>query len=219
MQGDGNLVVYKGHTAIWSTGTNGHGGAEAVMQGDGNLVVYWHGHPVWASHTDHHGGANLHMQNDGNLVIYWHGKAIWNIRSASQRPHDDYPAALRRARKDSVMRWGFPNRECTSFVAWRLHDRNHVPFNDYFRGPRWGNADEWDDAARALHIPVNGRPAVGAVAQTDRGVAGHVAWVVAVGSNGRAVRIEQYNHGWAGRYSSEVRPTSAFRYIHIKDLG
>ena len=83
MQGDGNLVVYKGHKAIWSTGTNGHGGAEAVMQGDGNLVVYWHGHAIWTSHTDHHGGANLHMQNDGNLVIYWHGHALWASKGAS----------------------------------------------------------------------------------------------------------------------------------------
>jgi len=106
MQGDGNLVVYKGHKAIWSTGTNGHGGAEAVMQGDGNLVVYWHGHAIWASHTDHHGGANLHMQNDGNLVIYWHGKAIWNSKAAGASHAENVAVAW-------AKRWA--NRHDTSY--------------------------------------------------------------------------------------------------------
>ncbi|HKI66002.1 MAG TPA: hypothetical protein VJ989_01905, partial [Solirubrobacterales bacterium] len=81
MQGDGNLVLYHGGTALWSTKTNGHGGANAVMQGDGNFVVYQSGHALWNSNTDHHGGAVLHMQNDGNLVIYWHGKAIWSSKA------------------------------------------------------------------------------------------------------------------------------------------
>ena len=81
MQGDGNLVLYHGGSALWSTRTNGHGGANAVMQGDGNFVVYQSGHALWNSNTDHHGGAILHMQNDGNLVIYWHGKAIWSSKA------------------------------------------------------------------------------------------------------------------------------------------
>jgi cell wall-associated NlpC family hydrolase len=82
MQGDGNLVVYQGSKAKWSTGTSGHPGASAVMQGDGNLVVYRSGKPLWQSDTDHHPGAVLDMQDDGNLVIYWNGKALWASKQA-----------------------------------------------------------------------------------------------------------------------------------------
>ncbi|MFC3690379.1 hypothetical protein [Aquipuribacter hungaricus] len=40
MQADGNLVLYRGQTPLWSSETSGNPGAFAVMQGDGNLVVY-----------------------------------------------------------------------------------------------------------------------------------------------------------------------------------
>jgi surface antigen len=36
---------------------------------------------------------------------------------------DDYPANLKSAAQDSLVDpWGFYNRECTSFVAWRLNN-------------------------------------------------------------------------------------------------
>jgi hypothetical protein len=58
MQSDGNLVVYtSGGTALWSTHTNGHTGAYALLQSDGNFVVYTSsggpgkGGALWASNT------------------------------------------------------------------------------------------------------------------------------------------------------------------------
>jgi len=53
MQTDGNLVLYAGGAAVWSTGTNGTGSQNRlVMQSDGNLVIYTQlNHPVWASKT------------------------------------------------------------------------------------------------------------------------------------------------------------------------
>merc|ERR1711988_421010 len=51
VQGDGNLVVYKGSDAIWASDTNGRKIDKFVMQADGNLVSYDGSAPVWASDT------------------------------------------------------------------------------------------------------------------------------------------------------------------------
>lgn len=79
-QTDGNLVLYRGKTALWSTVTSGHAGASAVMQTDGNLVVYSTAKkPLWQSDTARHPGATLVVQDDGNLVIYSTAKkALWS---------------------------------------------------------------------------------------------------------------------------------------------
>ncbi len=78
MQGDGNLVLYKGGSALWSSGTYGNDGASAVMQGDGNLVVYYGGAAVWSSSTAGFQGASLKLQDDSNLVIYQGSHPIWD---------------------------------------------------------------------------------------------------------------------------------------------
>ncbi|MEU9480405.1 hypothetical protein [Streptomyces sp. NPDC048191] len=86
MQGDGNLVMYRlrDGAAIWSTHTQGHPGATAVMQTDGNFVVYDAAHvALWSTHTQGNSGAYAVMQNDGNLVGYTStggpgkGGALW----------------------------------------------------------------------------------------------------------------------------------------------
>jgi hypothetical protein len=79
MQGDGNLVLYQGGTALWASNTSGSAADEAIMQGDGNLVLYTSaGSPAWASGTAGNNGASLVVQNDGNVVIYSaSGAALW----------------------------------------------------------------------------------------------------------------------------------------------
>jgi hypothetical protein len=79
MQGDGNLVLYQGSTALWASNTAGTAADEAIMQGDGNFVVYTSaGSALWASNTAGNPGADLLMQNDGNLVVYSaSGTALW----------------------------------------------------------------------------------------------------------------------------------------------
>ncbi len=114
--------------------------------------------------------------------------------------------------------WGFALRNCTSFVAWRLQETNGVTdFDNHMDGGHWGNAQDWDENARALGYLVDDVPAIGAVAQTDDGRVGHVAWVSAV--DGDTVTIEEYNHAGPGIYSTRTVPVSDFRYIHVADVA
>ena len=114
--------------------------------------------------------------------------------------------------------WGFALRNCTSFVAWRLRETNGLAdFSNHDAGGTFGNAEHWDDDARALGYLVDDIPAVGAVAQTDTGRIGHVAWVEAVGDG--TVTVEEYNYDVAGGYDVRTVPTSAFTYLHLADLA
>ncbi|MGN6275547.1 MAG: NlpC/P60 family protein [Solirubrobacterales bacterium] len=81
MQGDGNLVLYQGGKALWSSETDGHPGAFAVMQEDGNLVVYEGTTALWNSGTWGFPGASLVLQDDSNLVIYQAGHPLWDWAS------------------------------------------------------------------------------------------------------------------------------------------
>jgi surface antigen len=137
---------------------------------------------------------------------------------------DDYPSRLKNAAQDSLVDpWQFYNRECTSFVAWRLNSENNVAFTDYFRGAHWGNASNWKNAAKSLSIPVDNNPTRGAVAWWAAGSAGssrgHVAWVQVVGDS--SITIEEYNYLHEGFYDTRTISTSSSLwpsgFIHIKD--
>jgi hypothetical protein len=84
-------------------------------------------------------------------------------------------------------------------------------------GGSWSDASHWDSNARDLGYLVDDVPAVGAVAQTDAGRVGHVAWVSAVGTG--TVTIEEYNYYAAGAYDVRTVPTSTFRYLHVDDVA
>ncbi len=74
---DGNLVLYRGTTPLWSTGPAGPG-ARAVMQTDGNFVIYSAGGGAgWNSRTERFEGASLALQDDENIVISHLGRTIW----------------------------------------------------------------------------------------------------------------------------------------------
>jgi hypothetical protein len=62
---------------LWSTRTQGSGATDLLIQGDGNLVLYRGSHALWASMTHSSTVVHLEMQNDGNLVLYTGTHPLW----------------------------------------------------------------------------------------------------------------------------------------------
>jgi surface antigen len=148
------------------------------------------------------------------------------LASPAQAATNDYP--YRNSTSSSAAdRWGFTQRQCVSFAAWRLAQHHKSLSN---AGNAWGDASHWDEAARAKGITISSRPRVGAVAQWNSGEKspyyasnggtgylqagqyGHVAYVTAVFGDG-SVTIEQYNMSGNRTYSTmHVR---ANRYLYV----
>ncbi|MCA1711216.1 MAG: CHAP domain-containing protein [Actinobacteria bacterium] len=139
---------------------------------------------------------------------------------------DDYP--YRTSTTGANDRWGFTQRQCVSFVAWREAQARHSLNN---ATQHWGSALAWDETAARLGFRVSTRPVVGAIAQWNAGERspwwasgsatangtltagpyGHVGWVKQVNGDGSVV-VEQYNMTGSRSYSaSRLR---APRYIY-----
>jgi surface antigen len=141
---------------------------------------------------------------------------------------DDYP--YRSATTNAADRWGFTQRQCVSFVAWREAQAGH-PVSNHTQ--HWGSALNWDNTARARGVWISSRPRVGAIAHWNAGERsawwangsrtangyvkagpyGHVGWVRSVNADGSAV-VEQYN--MAGNRSYSVMRVKAPRYLYYK---
>jgi peptidoglycan hydrolase CwlO-like protein len=112
--------------------------------------------------------------------------AKYNIGSFKGDPNrGGYPLVWYNAPQDSIIdSWGMYNRECVSYTAFKVHQ-------DYIAGknnrdmPFWGgvgNANQWDDDARAAGIPVDYNPTSGSIAISNAGFYGHAMYVEAVGT-------------------------------------
>ena len=122
---------------------------------------------------------------------------------------DDYP--YKNYPIDGGSGYGGYYRECTDFVAWRLN-RDGAP--GWYA---WGNANQWDDTARAKGVRVDRTPALGAVAQWE---STHVAYVAGTNADGSQIFIEEYNYGYDGRYNARWIPASSpSNYLHVHDLA
>lgn len=113
--------------------------------------------------------------------------------------------------------WRFYQGQCTSYVAWKLNERE-VPFNNSYGGTHWGDASNWGAAARSAGIAVDSTPGVGSVAWYSRG---HVAYVDQVLSDGSVVMSDMNadNHnGFRGSVTAHSGganwPTA---FIHVSD--
>ncbi|HEX5394800.1 MAG TPA: LysM peptidoglycan-binding domain-containing protein [Candidatus Saccharimonadales bacterium] len=96
------------------------------------------------------------------------------------------------------------------YCTWYVANKVPVPTN-------WGNANTWDDYARLSGWTVSSVPKAGAIAQSDRGWAGHVAYVEAVSADGSQIKYSDMNGlaGW-GRvgFSGWVPSTYFGHYIY-----
>jgi surface antigen len=123
-----------------------------------------------------------------------------------------YPAKWCNIPQDSVIdSWGMYNRECVSYTAFRVAaSGRNMP---YWGGV--GNANQWDDDARAAGIPVDGNPRAGDVAISNSGAFGHAMYVESVNGDG-TINISQYNAALDGRYSTRTNlATGSLVFIHF----
>jgi surface antigen len=137
---------------------------------------------------------------------------------------DSYP--YRTSQTNDLDAWGFTQRQCVSYAAWRLAQAGRAISN---QNGGWGSASGWDDAARRLGFTVSSHPTVGSIAQWNAGEAskvwagsstgtftaggyGHVAYVTQVFADG-SVQVAQYN-ATGNRAFSTMRMTAP-RFLHI----
>lgn len=103
--------------------------------------------------------------------------------------------------------WKYDVRNCTSFVAWRVHNTFQVSIKG------WGDAKNWDAMAQKQGYAVSNVPKIGDIAVWNSGKYGHVAFVATTNLDG-SVNVEQYNKGGKGEFSRQSR-VRADSYIHV----
>lgn len=115
--------------------------------------------------------------------------------------------------------WAFYKRECVSFCCWRVRKRTPVTnFVNVYRGVRFGNAINWDNAARQVGFRVDSTPAVHSIAVRNSGKYGHVAYVRKVNTDG-SFNTEEYN-SLNDHIYHQYNPSAAGRFdsfIHFED--
>lgn len=105
-----------------------------------------------------------------------------------------------------------PNGYSYGYCTWYAANRSRqlgmtIPRN-------WGNANRWDEGARASGFTVSSAPKVGAIAQSDAGYYGHVGVVEEI--KGDQVRISDMNGraGWGRVDTNRWVNISSYEYIY-----
>lgn len=125
-QPDGDVVVRRGNTVLFATGTAGSRSAALVMQTDGNLVLYDDaGRAVWHTHTHGNPGAGLRVENDGRVVVYSPAmRPLWTSDTMPDTTPDEPADVTVPGRRTVVVRPGdgwikIAKRELGSGGRWR----------------------------------------------------------------------------------------------------
>ena len=122
----------------------------------GTVRVYYNSH-YGGAHQDFAAGAkgNLNatlQNNNASHKLLISGSSVYPAKN-------DYP--YRGQSEHEADTWNFFKVNCTSFVAWAINGRVGVPLHNHYKGVHWGNAKNWDNAARSAGIPIYSRPRAG----------------------------------------------------------
>ncbi|MBX4199456.1 CHAP domain-containing protein [Candidatus Saccharibacteria bacterium] len=130
---------------------------------------------------------------------------------AGNNGNDTYPNNWRNAGQDSLIdSWGMYNRECVSYTAWKVYESGR--YMPYWGGV--GNANQWDDDARAAGIPVDSSPRQGDVAIKNSYPYGHAMYVEHVYGDG-SIYVSQYNTDLTGHYSEAYLSALTVQYYGL----
>lgn len=123
-----------------------------------------------------------------------------------------YPAAWGRAPQDTVVdNWALYNRECVSYVAWKIASTGRFVPN--FNGQ--GNANQWESYVAKYGIKSGKKPVVGSAAVLYGGAYGHVMYVESVSSDASRITVSEYNYGWSGMYSKRSISSAGLTYLYF----
>ncbi len=151
------------------------------------------------------------QQAAANASLFAGAKVISGGACASSQG-DTYPSQWCAIPQDSALdNWGMYNRECVSYTAWKVYESGRdMP---YWGG--YGNANQWDDNARAAGIPVDTNPRAGDVAIKNSQPYGHAMYVESVNGDG-TINISQYNQQLNGQFSRAYNLSPAgLVFIHF----
>jgi surface antigen len=165
------------------------------------------------------------------VILAFSGALAVPVQASATIGNNDYPSNLANSPKDSVIDpWRFYNRECVSFVAWRLNNDNGFGFSNFMNGGHFGNAVNWKQNAINLFgsSVYNSSPSAGSVAWWNANYHGalsdgHVAYVDSVNPNG-SITIEEYNaYPNVGGYTKSTLSPGSGRwpsgFLHFKDMS
>jgi surface antigen len=114
--------------------------------------------------------------------------------------------------------YGFFQGQCTSWVAFRLNQRNGISFSNWYAGRHWGDAADWRKVAKGMGKKPDEIPAVGAVGWYARG---HVSYVESVNYDGSIVISEMNIDGHNGFHFATVYPGDYSwpdKFLHLADV-
>jgi len=208
--GDTILFAIRLPSRIARPVTSGHAVASIIRPADDKIV------PVISSETSAAVYARFSAQQQQQIANLLTAQVVANqelggVIVAGDPNHGGYPAKWDAPiRQDSSLdNWGMYNRECVSYVAWKVYQTyGHMP---YWGGV--GNANQWVRDARRAGIPTSSVPHVHAVAISMRGYYGHAMWVEKI--SGDMIYVSQYNYDLHGHYSEMWVNGGSFTYIYF----
>jgi surface antigen len=195
MRTDGNLVLTSAAgTRKWASFTAGTG-SYAAMQTDGNFVVRnKQGTVQWSTKTSG-AGSVMRVLGTGNAAVYRSSTVTWAV-VGGPAPQDW--SCYSRATQNCISRFGYYGQRAWNYPvdAWGNNCTNYSAYRlslDGVRNPgNLGNAESWDNNARAKGFAVDQSPRVGDIAQWN---SNHVAYVDWVSADGNQIAISESGYG------------------------